>query len=242
MKLITKFHDYYDTPFRQSAVDPKHIFKRETSIIKIPHVFSRYIYSKHYGFFDLQNGNGYIFKGIIGFCGKLYPFITYHLSGQKQETFYTSITFRKTCSNLFNRPEYREIYQKDFQNAFSEFIQWLDNGIIKNWFDSYELQKDQQLFSIFEKYKTAYFLITGENWKDIDSSERSKIMITLYPNLKDYQFFKVFDTYHAFQAIEQYLTNNLVKPDMIEIKIPDKLKAESKGFDKWSFRKMSEKS
>jgi hypothetical protein len=32
--------------------------------------------------------------------------------------------------------------------------------------------------------------------------------------------------------------NDLVRRDEINIVIPDKLKAQSKGFDKWSFRKM----
>lgn len=239
MKLITNFHDYYDTPFRHSAVDPKHIFKRETSSIEIPHVFSRFIYSRNLS--QLNTEHGVFFKGFIGFCGKFYPFITFHPLGNPKEIFYTSSELTKKHSNLFY-DDTKDRRLRGCTDTIQVWCKWLDTGIIKNWSDSYELHKDQQLFAFFEKHKTAYFLVTGENWKDIHSSERSKIMITLYPNLKDYQFFKIFDTYHAFQAIEQYLTNNLVKPDMIEIKIPDKLKAESKGFDKWSFRKMSEKS
>lgn len=236
MKLITNFHDYYDTPFQHSAVDPKHIFKRETAVLQLRSECSKFIYS----------GSPYInedyrkclFKGCIGFCGKLYPFIIYKPLGQDNEIFYSTMDLQKKHPELLKNPSHK---RRSFLNTSNNYDQWLDKGMIKKWIDVYELYKDQQLLAIFEKYKTAYFLITGENWAEMTLRDRSSIVVTLYPNLKDYQFFKVFDTYHAFQAIEQYLTNNLVKPDMIEIKIPDKLKAESKGFDKWSFRKMSEK-
>jgi hypothetical protein len=58
---------------------------------------------------------------------------------------------------------------------------------------------------------------------------------------------KIIDPFSAFNSIERYLTNELAKRDVKRdqsIKdnpVPDKIKAESHGFDKWSFRKESTK-
>ena len=48
---------------------------------------------------------------------------------------------------------------------------------------------------------------------------------------------RVFDMHEAFQKLEIYLTNILVKPDEINIHISDELKAQAHGYNKFSFRK-----
>ncbi len=85
--------------------------------------------------------------------------------------------------------------------------------------------------NLFEAKKLAYFAIDPTNY-GVKTKE-----VEIYPILKKYQFYKVFDTYEAFQKIEHFLTNELIKPDDMKVVIPDNLKAQSKGFDKWSFRK-----
>jgi len=54
--------------------------------------------------------------------------------------------------------------------------------------------------------------------------------------LRGYHFYKVFDTYAAFQEIHSFLASK-ASPEKSMPVIPDVLKAQSKGFDKWSFRK-----
>lgn len=231
MKLISKFHDYYDTPFRQSAVDPKHLFKRETTEMLINFSGSRYVFRT----LKIDSTMKYFSAGCIGFCGKLYPFIKYHELGKPDEYSYSVEELEKKYSKQLPNPS-----KSSYYNSLN-LRPWLSNGSIKDWKEEYILHNDKILLNIFDKYKTAYFVIDPTLGDNYAYYKNPKFPIILYPRLKDYQFFKVFDTYQTFQCIEQFLTNNLVKPDMIEIKIPDKLKAESKGFDKWSFRKMSGK-
>ena len=61
-------------------------------------------------------------------------------------------------------------------------------------------------------------------------------VITLNDQLKQYGFAKIKDPYTAFQDIYMFL-GGLARPDKTEPAISDELRAESKGFDKWSFRK-----
>jgi hypothetical protein len=64
---------------------------------------------------------------------------------------------------------------------------------------------------------------------------RSRALVELNPRLKGYQFQKIKGGQEAFQEIQMYLTNQLVKtkdPDIIE----DKYRITQHGFDKHSFR------
>ena len=58
------------------------------------------------------------------------------------------------------------------------------------------------------------------------------------PTLMDYQFYKVFDPYSAYQEISMFLGNQLCNTKEAEVPVGDDIVlAESKGYDKWSFRK-----
>ena len=59
-------------------------------------------------------------------------------------------------------------------------------------------------------------------------------------NLNEYQFYKVFDAFRAFQEIQMFIGNVLTGEKKI-IDIDDKYKITQHGFDKWSFRKESTK-
>ena len=54
--------------------------------------------------------------------------------------------------------------------------------------------------------------------------------------LKDLEFFRLFDTYTAFQEISMFL-GGLAVPLKEIPHVPDKIMVGAKGFDQWSFRK-----
>ena len=54
--------------------------------------------------------------------------------------------------------------------------------------------------------------------------------------LKDLEFFRLFDTYTAFQEIAMFL-GGLAVPLKEIPEVPDKIMVGIKGFDQWSFRK-----
>jgi len=72
---------------------------------------------------------------------------------------------------------------------------------------------------------------------------REKPGILVNPQLASVNFYKKFDAFQAFQMLERFIANDLAPKDERKDKpIPDKLKAESHGFNKMSFRKEPSKS
>lgn len=57
-------------------------------------------------------------------------------------------------------------------------------------------------------------------------------------NLKEFEFYKVLDPYRCHQEISMYVGGVLPRPGAQMVEIQDqKIKAQKRGFDKWSFRK-----
>ena len=97
------------------------------------------------------------------------------------------------------------------------------NGDV-DWFKRFQ-DPPNPLSRVFFDHKAAYFNLTRDG-------------LTIYPILRQLAFFKVFGVPDAYQTIEMYLGNVLHRRDNPYIApVPDKIKAESHGFDKWRFRK-----
>jgi hypothetical protein len=62
------------------------------------------------------------------------------------------------------------------------------------------------------------------------------------PLLRKYNFEQVKDPYSAWQEISQFLGSELATQRDPNPPIPDELRAQAKGFDKWSFRKHADDS
>lgn len=233
MKLISKLHDYYDAPFKASACDPKYVFVRETKKFKIE-------IGKSLKFDCVVNNKTYSFtSGVIGFCGAIYPYInrhnmyTWETNNNSVDIFYDMKDFIKNNIEIAQGKAQLTKYIHNVRKL-SDIENWLTKGQISTWMGNYNMCDDIAIKSIFFDEKVAYFAIDfAEGNKNVD--------VITYPLLNKYCFYKKFDVYSTFQQIEHYLTNELIRPDKIDIIIPDELKAQSKGFDKWSFRKMSEK-
>jgi len=78
---------------------------------------------------------------------------------------------------------------------------------------------------------TAFSEIKGNRFN------KNKFNVLINPVLKDLGFGQVVNDFDCFQKIESFIANELVQPDIIDFKVPDKLNAESHGFDEFSFRK-----
>jgi len=236
MRLISKQHDYYDSVFRNYSSEDKHVFVREHSEIELKkgvesiHLDPVCHKDKHYEFCP----------GIIGFCGKIYPYIRViqhkklRIDAEYVTNYVYSVSDFEKVIHGYAEKELVYAYPKRASYGLSMYVNvenWLDNHKVVNYSSTYELDKSPELNDVFLKHKTAYFVI------ELDNRQINKL-ITLYPVLADYQFFRVFDIFATYQALENYLCNILVAPDDPYIApIPDKIKAQSKGFDKFSFRK-----
>jgi len=236
MLIVSKKKDYYDGVVGTMGVDKSIVYNREIieveeqdfpDFIKRKSVYWRK--SKDTPFINLGYHNiKSIYKDryqhyghfIIGFCGKLY--IGWKLYSEELE--YDGI------SNLKTDITYDSNFMKSILDNRS-FFGNLDNDInaILNY----------NALQLFRDLKTPVFIYDGDHGRvSIPRSyHRNKEKFIINPLLKDYEFYKIFDTFQAFQEIQMFMGGVLGSPEKEIVQIEDKYKITQHGFDKWSFRK-----
>jgi hypothetical protein len=154
-----------------------------------------------------------------------------------------SKTIRGTSRDLGDTEEF---FAYDLE-SFDEFTEEHDVSGFSRWFDRlipmtynyFHWDKDRSLdekpfLDLFEKHRCPIFVL-----KNI---ERMSVTVELNPCLKDMQFYRYHDAHTAYQEISQYLGNELAVQKDPNVPVGnDVTLASSKGFDKWSFRKESNK-
>ena len=223
MLIISKHKDYYDGVVGTMGVDKSIVFERTTNEIdnskKIPKPFrknirwddkSKLIQRFTYKSLDEKYLNASHF--IIGFCGKLYL-------GFKME--YENPHKRYHNDNLIEFSYDVEKFKTHFKPTwsftdFNEFVEYVKN------FDCIDIHRE---------LNTPIFVY------DTDIFTHKNTFI-VNPILKEFNFYKVFDSFTAFQEIQMYIGGVLGVGENPTIEVSDKHKITSRGFDyKWSFRK-----
>lgn len=213
MIIISKFKDYYDGG-ATFGVNTSRRYIRETQEIK---------YSKFPFNFN-----------VIGFCGKIYPFdniVSVIYNNPKKYTNYDpELHFEeyKDRDRVVDLNTDYRLVKKERKNYFGYWWHVVYHGMNKpQLFEAARKHKD--LLNLFIQYQVPVFHIRGD-------------ILTLNPCLKDYAFYKVMDTTQAFQEIEMFLGNVLVSDTKVIVPVgDDNVIRDSKGFDKWTFRKEPEK-
>jgi len=242
MKIISKYHDYYDSVLRHGQ-DFSLIYKREK--IEIPD--KQWFFSfKTYQ--DLKNHNSkpellYVYTSywskqpleyssfLIGFCGKIYPGISWTFTPGNDHSKRTSgVSY--DINYVFNLMEMAGVDH--------------NKSVRKNrdskWRDDYERmeaffnQETKFLDRIFFDYKVPTFSIDCPT--DYYGREGT---FTLNDKLKEYEFQSIVPHLQAFQQIEQYLSGVIGADGPVLYELNNEEKITKAGFDKWSFRKLPSK-
>lgn len=211
MKLHSDFHDYYDNAIGY-GVDEKIHYNR---------------YQKEV-FINLKSHLNRPFhrnSGLIGFCGKTYPFIELHKYDRNFEDEYHWGEFNIVETRFaFSEDDYLET-EREWSDFSDEFHSYLYSGDLKirQFFIDWVLNSDE----IFLEHKvpiwTAKFYVEEPNG-------------ILNPRLREFGFEKIKDPLAAFQEISMYLANILVEQKEID-SVDDRHRIEQHGFDiKQSFR------
>ena len=230
--------DYYDGIVGTMGVDKTIIYDREIkefskNEIPLPfkHTRSNYYVKQIPSFLKL---GGYHIKKeyrrfyenysyfIIGFCGKLYI-------GWK---------LYKTSNNINKELVTQLIYD------FNEISQYLDYKQV--WYGNLEDHVKNVLnydaLQLFREFNTPVFIYDHDYNRMLSIRhgwyENPRFIIN--PLLSNYEFYRVFDTFQAFQEIQMFLGGVLGNKEKEIIEVADKYKIEQHGFDKWSFRKEKE--
>jgi len=157
---------------------------------------------------------------IVGFCGKLYI-------GWK---FYKEI--KSHHYDMF--PEIETFITYDLDFIKKELFESSWSGKLINDLDYISRYNSIQIFRLLKSpifmYDTDYERISIHRYRS------NKVFIT-NPILKKYEFFKVMDSYTAFQEIQMFMGGVLGSGEKEIIEVEDKYKITQHGFNKHSFRR-----
>lgn len=227
MLIVSKHRDFYDGVVGTMGIDKTLVYNRETIIIEkekeFPKEFQRQGYTNHNKFLDfskptLINKDKYVECNtfIIGFCGKLY-------CGWK-------LYERVSQFNDFSNADHVDItYNYDYAKEYLKPNYWKTNlNDTVNYINNYNN------INIFRTLGTPIFVLNL-------NSRQVKDTFIINPILTEYKFYKIFDSFLAFQEIQMFLGGVLGSGEKEIIEVHDKYKIGKYGFDKWSFRKESSK-
>ena len=206
MLIVSKFHDYYDSVVGSVGVDKTCVYNRKTIELKEEYFLKVIPTIDHHGIFA--------FPFVIGFCGNLY-------CGYQLRPAYADNTI---CT--YNKQEVLDFF-KEFKKYYRKMWRrdayfWREKETFDNFFQLHGREND-----LFMQKHVPVFV------ERYDYCNRKFI---INPSLKEFEFYKICDTFTAFQEIHMFLSGVLGAPEKPIIEISEKDKVVSKGFDKWSFR------
>jgi len=239
MYIIAKKKDYYDGVVGTMGIDKSIVYTRETQILENNKEFPKsFQHSQQYlgrrknhftnlAHYTMNKDSRYEMNSpfIIGFCGKIYV-------GWKFYREIPRINFGSSDTETFIT------YDREFIKKNVEVRSWSSNLLDDlNFVDTYNSM------DIFRKLKVPVFIYDADyNRTSIDRNwpHRKEVFI-INPILKEYEFYKVFDTFTAFQEISMFMGGVLGSGEKEIVEVADKYKIGQHGFDKWSFRRKPEK-
>jgi len=238
MYIISKTKDYYDGVVGTMGVDKSLVYEREMVVNEDYYNFPKPFTAKKAWSRDRSNPFRNITYGhrpkkhsiyesnspfIVGFCGKLYI-------GWK---FYREVEVDR---HLLSYPELKTFITYDVELIKRE-IQYV--GWKSNLLDDLAYISSYNPMEIFRFLKTPIFIFDSDYDRKFirKYTHKSNEVFITNPTLKDYEFYKVMDSFTAFQEIQMFLGGVLGTGEKEIVEIEDKYKIAQHGFDNKSFRR-----
>lgn len=235
MLIISKFNDYYDGVVSSVGIDKTIVFNREQKIIERSNIDfpkllvyepykNRYKSNNPFQYLNrytyrLETDTDYIKIDpfVIGFCGKY--FIGWTKEIKEGNNIEKIITYNIEDEDIVDKIKNKSYIFK-----------------LESFHDVVHKIKTMDDMTLFRDYKTPIFVV------DYTVERKGDDKFIINPSLKEYEFYKIYDSFTAFQEIQMFLTGVLGNNEKEIEEIDDKHKIEQHGFDyKWSFRKEPKK-
>ena len=238
MYIIGKNKDYYDGVVGSMGIDKTIVYERKTIELdngeKVPASIFHHVFPEHTkntaiiklaGLNDLNKDGKKKYEGvdgfIVGFCGKLY-------FGWKFG--YKKKVWNDNYERFDNEYFYDVIYGYDNAKKYLDTRYW---G--RNYDDTHRDAMNFNPIEIFREFNVPVFIYDHHIWRKCGTQNTGVI---LNPILKEYEFYKVFDSFMAFQEISMFIGGVLGVGEKEIVEISNENKIVQHGFDKkWSFRK-----
>lgn len=236
MRIISKFHDYYDSAQAQGQ-DKSLVFVRQSEQFApagqypgIPgpvQVFHAQAQRLTPGGIGLPLRGAWqrvdVAFALLLFAGKLFPFAEV----KRQHS------TRLGADAAFMVYDYAELdgvlseHGYDLQSRNRRDRAWLGRtkGVRAPIDDFFALRDSDQLMLHALEHKLPVL-----SWR------RQMDLLDVNPRLADFQFYRVLDAWQAYQELSMFL-GNIAAPERHPVVIEDKFRIQQHGFDKWSFRK-----
>ena len=258
MVVISDFKDYYDCA-QAYGQDKSLVYKRFQKVMEL----DQDSINSSWEFILKQSGNKkaitfptyyqseWLIKSdflkvkqfTIGFCGKIYGLLIIekntHSSEIKSKFCYNIEDVDKFVKDNFKNRFYQSFCQKEY-NRKNPWPSGQRKYAFEKYFKSVEECKDKYL-DLFVNEHCPIFVAQYKFDKNANAKRtyfgRHYTEITFNAKLKDYEFFRIFDPYQAFQEISMFMGNQAEpRKEIPQLSNSDLI--ESKGFHlKESFRK-----
>lgn len=228
MRIISKFQDYYDSGMAFGQDQSVVFYREEKDVIPAKEGYTK-IYPAYFGLnnrdhYEVYNFGPYydpdsvfIYKATVVFCGKVWNALA--VGHYQFQYFYDYDSFSDYIAKLGLSLERRAGYKWGPNYHAQNYRNWLAEPGTTKFHD--ELINDRIV--IAANYRVDCY---GDNQK-----------VTTNGSLKEVQFYKVMDSYTAFQEIDMWIGGVLPKDGPPMVEVTDKDKVSKHGFDKYSFRK-----
>jgi len=167
---------------------------------------------------------------LIFFCGRPYPCFIYKSEDKQGNTrvhhCYSIEDVRLTVNKYGTKEQQRRWNGK--KSKWEWFTSKQEIWVPKIFALAEQLKHDEHSYALHHKLGIpifAYVMTFGKQY------------ILLNPTLKKYKFYKVVDTYTAFQKISMFISGVLGGTSPPVIEVSNAIKISKHGYDKWSFRK-----
>lgn len=243
MLIVSKFKDYYDGVAGSVGIDKKIVYTRHEETVELQRKdmfkIEHKLPTKNYHNISLTTKENPDYAPIfIVFCGKLYVvycFSWYEPSDNRYLPQKFVIEYEYDKDKIINRIEtilakntYRirpSELKKKISLFYSEFERLNDS---KNYFD----------LCIKHNTPIIVFGSSGEERFQYYSYDLRKHVkkITVNASLLQFEFYKKFTPFDAFQEISMFIGNVLTNPENNAVEISDEYRMAQRGLDKTSFR------
>lgn len=220
MRIISKFHDFYDVGQR-SMMDTNVIYLREMTELRNDDVPTCCFSCK----LDIPKQPGESYSGevlfeTIGFCGDIIPVVRVQYPSKDVEGGW-EYKYSYTMDQL---PEHAEPLKRNIQKWFKEntFVRSVDYPFMPKIINFIRLK------DLFLHFRVPIFHVKYDFYGSV---------FVLNPSLKDADFARYKDPITTFQEVFRFMSNDLANVQEVDTNISDKDMAASKGFGhKYAFK------
>jgi hypothetical protein len=168
---------------------------------------------------------------VVGFCGKFYFGMKFVEMPQNYKTYTTDTVIKEFITFDI------EVMKNRIKDKRGFMSKTRDHAKLDELVNQIKNIKTQDTF---RKFNTPIFVYRfGDGYSRTPCAYQESFFV-VNPCLKQYDFYRIFDSFTCFQEIQMYISGVLGNREKDIIEVADKYKIAQHGFDKWSFRKMPE--